>query len=151
MSSNQDQINQLLLRLESLLKRQEVFSKEIEDLRDEIILLKRVQTGKASDKETIIEAEVIKEVSLKEPVKPVSDSAPKKLYRDIDHIILGGVCSGLAEYLNLSRLLVRFLWVLVSFMYGLGFIAYIILWIVLPKTKKETVSSQQLAHRPIRI
>jgi len=146
MSGNQDQINQLFLRLESLLKRQEVFSKEMEDLRDEIILLKRVQTGIASENETIIEAEDIKEVSVKEPVKPVSGSTPKKLYRDIDHIILGGVCSGLAEYLNLSRLLVRFLWVLVSFLYGLGFIAYIILWIILPKTKKETFSSQQPAQ-----
>ncbi|MDZ7612728.1 MAG: PspC domain-containing protein [Flavobacteriaceae bacterium] len=143
MSDRQDQINQLLNRLETLLKRQEDFTKEVQVLRDEIILLKRSQTGITSEKETGIEAEVNKEVSVKDPEKPVTGSATKKLYRDINHNILGGVCAGLAEYLNLSRILVRFLWVLVSFIYGLGFIAYIILWIVLPKIKKETFLSQQ--------
>ena len=149
MGNNQKQIDQLINRLETLLKRQEDFSKEVQDLKDEIILLKRTETGTPSQKETGLEAEVIKKVFAKEPAKPVTGSEPKKLYRDLNYNILGGVCAGLADYLNLSRILVRFLWVLVSLIYGLGFIAYIILWIVLPKTKKETfIKQQQLQASP---
>lgn len=146
MDSYQDQIDQLVTKLEALLKRQEDFSKEVLDLRDEIGLLKRPQTEIPTEKETGTKALSLKEVPLKEPSEPLSVRAPKKVYRDINHNILGGVCAGLAEYLSVSRILIRFLWVLISFIYGLGFIAYIILWVVLPKAKKETFIRPQQAQ-----
>src|ERR1035437_6929507 len=57
----------------------------------------------------------------------------KKLYRDEYHKVLGGVCSGLAEYFEMDVTIVRLLFAFTFFIMGVGFIPYIILWIVLPK------------------
>jgi len=57
----------------------------------------------------------------------------KKLYRDEYHKVLGGVCSGLAEYFDMDVTVVRLLFAFTFFVMGVGFIPYIILWIVLPK------------------
>lgn len=57
---------------------------------------------------------------------------PKKLYRDTQNQSIGGVCSGLAEYLNMDVSTVRILMVLVVLFTGVGIIPYIVLWIVLP-------------------
>lgn len=57
----------------------------------------------------------------------------KKLYRDEYHKVLGGVCSGLAEYFEMDVTVVRLLFAFTFFIMGVGFIPYIILWIVLPK------------------
>lgn len=46
---------------------------------------------------------------------------------------LGGVCAGLAEHFDLDPIVVRILAVLVSVMtFGLGIIAYVVLWVRLP-------------------
>jgi phage shock protein PspC (stress-responsive transcriptional regulator) len=45
---------------------------------------------------------------------------------------LGGVCAGLADYFDLDPTLVRVVWLLAFFCAGAGFLAYVILWIVLP-------------------
>jgi len=57
----------------------------------------------------------------------------KKLYRDEYHKVLGGVCSGLAEYFDMDVTVVRLLFAFSFFVGGVGFIPYIILWVVLPK------------------
>ena len=56
----------------------------------------------------------------------------KKLYRDPYHKIIGGVCAGLAEYLDMDITVVRLLFAFAFFIMGVGLIPYIILWIVLP-------------------
>ncbi|MBL4677063.1 MAG: PspC domain-containing protein [Mucilaginibacter sp.] len=57
----------------------------------------------------------------------------KKLYRDEQHKSIGGVCAGLADYFNMDVSIVRLIFVLALVLKGVGFIPYIILWIVLPK------------------
>jgi len=57
----------------------------------------------------------------------------KKLYRDEYHKVFGGVCAGLAEYFDMDVTIVRLLFAFGFFMAGVGFVPYIILWIVLPK------------------
>src|SRR5665213_136912 len=52
----------------------------------------------------------------------------KRLYRDENSKILGGVCSGIAAYFGVDPVIVRILF-LVS---GIGFLAYILLWIFVP-------------------
>ncbi|MFA3781443.1 PspC domain-containing protein [Melioribacteraceae bacterium 4301-Me] len=60
-----------------------------------------------------------------------------KLYRSRKFRVLGGVCGGLAEYLNLDPVLVRVLFVIIALINGLGILLYIILWIVLPEESFE--------------
>ena len=57
----------------------------------------------------------------------------KKLYRDEYHKVLGGVCSGLAEYFEMDVTIVRLLFAFTFFIMGAGLGTYIILWIVLPR------------------
>jgi Putative stress-responsive transcriptional regulator len=64
----------------------------------------------------------------------------KKLYRQLDDKILGGVCSGLAEYFEIDTVLVRVLFVIAFFFCSMGFWLYIILWIIMPKTPKKTIT-----------
>ena len=64
--------------------------------------------------------------------------AVKRLYRDPDNKSLGGVCSGLALYMNLDISLVRVLFFISLFMGGIGFWAYIIFWLVAPLATTAT-------------
>ena len=56
------------------------------------------------------------------------DLKGKKLYRDENHKILGGVCSGIAAYIGIEPIIVR----LIFIFSGIGFIAYILLWAFVP-------------------
>ena len=56
----------------------------------------------------------------------------KKLQRDTQHKVIGGVCSGLANYLGLDTSLVRLFFAIAFFIFSTGFWIYIILWIVMP-------------------
>ncbi len=58
---------------------------------------------------------------------------PRKFYRDYDNRAIGGVCSGLAQYLNIDVVLVRILFVVLTLLGSAGIWVYIILWIVAPK------------------
>lgn len=67
----------------------------------------------------------------------------RKVFRDPDDKILGGVASGLSAYFDIDALWIRLLFVIFFFMGG-GLIAYIILWIVIPKA---TSTAQKLQMR----
>jgi phage shock protein C len=54
------------------------------------------------------------------------------LNRSRDHKMIAGVCGGIAEHYGWSVGLVRFLFLLTG-LFGAGEIAYIVLWIVMPK------------------
>jgi phage shock protein PspC (stress-responsive transcriptional regulator) len=55
------------------------------------------------------------------------------LYRHSADKVLGGVCGGVAEYLNWDPVLVRALWVVLTLVTsGAGFLAYLALWLLLP-------------------
>lgn len=57
----------------------------------------------------------------------------KKLYRDADDVMIAGVCAGLGHYLNIEARWVRILALCSIFLYGAGILAYIILWIAIPR------------------
>lgn len=66
------------------------------------------------------------------------DEKIKKFYRDEDDKVLGGVCGGLAAYFGVDVSVIRLLFVISVFVFGTGFLAYIILWIVAPKAETLT-------------
>ncbi|MDR2954208.1 MAG: PspC domain-containing protein [Prevotella sp.] len=59
----------------------------------------------------------------------------KKLYRDSDNKIIGGVCGGLAAYFNIDATLIRILFAFTAFFYGVSFFLYLILWLAIPRTR----------------
>jgi len=60
----------------------------------------------------------------------------KRLYRQMKDKMLGGVCSGLAEYFEIDPVIIRVLFVAAFFLGSMGFWMYIILWIIVPKAPK---------------
>lgn len=56
----------------------------------------------------------------------------KRLYRSKRDCIIGGVAGGLAEYFDIDPTIVRILWVLLALADGIGVVAYIIAWIIVP-------------------
>jgi phage shock protein C len=58
---------------------------------------------------------------------------PKRLFRSRKDRILGGVCGGLGTYFNLDPVLMRVIWVVLFFFAGVGILAYILAWIIVPE------------------
>ena len=71
-----------------------------------------------------------------------------RLYRDSNDKFIGGVCSGIATYLNVDPAVVRLLFAIIGFGTGIGFLAYIILWIVLPPKDLEGYRGKRLYRNP---
>jgi len=57
----------------------------------------------------------------------------KRLYRDEQNKMLGGVCAGLAEYFDMDITVMRLLFAFTFLLMGVGLGTYIILWIVIPR------------------
>ncbi len=58
----------------------------------------------------------------------------RRLYRDPEHRVIGGVCGGLGAYFNMDPVILRIIFaVLFIVTTGAAFLAYIILWIAVPK------------------
>jgi len=57
----------------------------------------------------------------------------KKLERDTENNWLGGVCSGLGNYFNIDANLIRLAFIIAFIGWGVGIVAYIILWILMPE------------------
>lgn len=124
-----------------------------------------------SGKEAVVSMDVVKEVVniLGRPeiideetgnsnYEPSQDRGPrttqKRVFRNPDNKVFGGVCSGLATYFNIDTVLVRILFVvfflgfsLLGFHFGGGsfmIVTYIVLWLVIPEAK--TVEQRCAMH-----
>lgn len=63
----------------------------------------------------------------------------RRLFRDEDHAILGGVCAGIAAYLDVDPVWVRLATVILAFMsLGTIIVLYVVLWLIVPAA--ETTS-----------
>ncbi|MCU0391864.1 MAG: PspC domain-containing protein [Thermoflexibacter sp.] len=84
---------------------------------------------------------------------PISDNLPedskvKKLFRNPDKRILGGVASGLASYFGADETVIRLLFVIGIPLGGTGFIIYLILWVITPEAKTLT-DKMQMEGEPV--
>ncbi|MCW5912547.1 MAG: PspC domain-containing protein [Cyclobacteriaceae bacterium] len=71
----------------------------------------------------------------------------KKMYRDRERRVIGGVAGGVAAFFGADLAIIRLLFV-ISGIFGVGFLAYIILWIVLPEAKTIT-EKMQMQGEPV--
>ena len=60
-------------------------------------------------------------------------TARQRLVRPKHDRKIAGVCAGFAEYFGLDVTIVRVVWLITAIMTGIGFIPYIIAWIVMPE------------------
>ena len=64
----------------------------------------------------------------------------KKLYRNPNNKMLAGVCSGLAEYINIDPTIVRVIWALVG-LSGTGIIAYLVCALIIPEKPSNIIDA----------
>ena len=70
--------------------------------------------------------------------------AHKKLYRSKKERMIGGVCGGIAEHLDADPTIIRLGWVLLTLLsVGLGLIAYLIAWLIVPEKKDSTTNKKK--------
>lgn len=73
-----------------------------------------------------------------------------RMYRDPDHRIIGGVCSGMGAYWNIEPLVVRIIFLALLLAGGIGAMIYLILYIVLPEAK-TTAQKIEMKGEPVNI
>jgi len=62
----------------------------------------------------------------------------KRLYRSKKDRILGGICAGLGEHLDVDPNIIRLIWAAVTVLsFGVGIIVYILAWILIPEPGPE--------------
>ena len=81
-------------------------------------------------------------------------SAPKRLLRRSAAGRIGGVCAGIAEYLDTDVALVRLAWVVLSIVPGAfigGALVYLVAWILIPDSPEPaaTDASARRLHRSV--
>ena len=64
-----------------------------------------------------------------------------KLVRNTHDEMIGGVCSGIANYLNIDPVIVRLVFVLLALGGGHGILAYLILWVLMPTNEAPTAKA----------
>lgn len=72
---------------------------------------------------------------------------PSRLYRSRSEKMIAGVSGGLGEYFDVDPVLIRLLFVVTSFISGAGILAYIILWIVVPREDDAAVRMEDRLRR----
>ncbi len=74
----------------------------------------------------------------------------RRMYRNPDQRIIGGVCSGLGAYFGIEPVIVRILFIILAFLGALGIILYLILYIVLPEAR-TTAQKIEMKGNPVNI
>lgn len=72
----------------------------------------------------------------------------RRLYRDPENEVIGGVCGGIGEFFNIDPVIIRILFVVFTLLYGSGILIYILLWIAIPEAR---TTAQKLEMRGERI
>lgn len=72
----------------------------------------------------------------------------KKMFRDPEKKVLAGVSGGVAAYFGIDITIVRILFIVFTFVWGTGFLVYIILWVILPEAHTLT-DRMQMQGEPV--
>jgi phage shock protein C len=71
-------------------------------------------------------------------------SEQKKLYRSSTNRMIGGVCSGLGQYLSIDPVLVRLAFIVLALANGIGVLLYFVMWLVVPGDAEHDLSGEDM-------
>lgn len=74
----------------------------------------------------------------------------KKLYRDGENAMVGGVLAGLGHYFKVDTVWMRIIFIILVLFYGTGILLYLILWIIVPEAK-TTSQILEMQREPVNI
>jgi len=67
----------------------------------------------------------------------------KKLVRSEEKRVIGGVCAGIAQYFGVDPVLVRLIFAALALVQGVGVIAYLIIWFVVPTEANQELGGEE--------
>lgn len=139
-----DKLNKYLSEISRHFKSKKGHEDIINDIENRIVELFQ---QKLTDKKQVINIDDVNEIigimghpsdfdqDSEEEANPYMDTRkkrPKRLYRDIDNRVIGGVCSGLGAYFNVDQLWFRVAFIISLFIGGAGALIYLVLWVITP-------------------
>jgi phage shock protein PspC (stress-responsive transcriptional regulator) len=86
--------------------------------------------------------------SSEEIPKETSQTIKRKLFRDPDNKIIGGVAGGIAAYFGVDSIVIRLILALIILAGGSGLLIYVVLWAIIPEAKTQT-EKMQMKGEPI--
>lgn len=157
-----ESLQNYLDRLEAKLSNEKGGKDIIEDIE---LRIAELCSLRLNDKKQVIELSDIEEIlsTLGDPSLFVDESeesgeyqsqnasakSEKRLFRDTDNEMIGGICAGIANYTNVDIVIIRAIFVGFFFM-GFGFPLYIVLWIITPKAN-TTIDKLRMQGKPITV
>ncbi len=154
-----ERLDRYIEKLKSYFRNTEGNEEIIADIEGRIA---EILQGKVRDGKEVINLEDIEEVigvmgqpdefdAGEEPAPGPAGHIPqsKRLYRDPERKILGGVCSGIAAYFFIDPLWIRILFIFLAFS-GFGLLLYLILWIAVPEAR-TTAEKLEMRGQPVNI
>jgi len=88
------------------------------------------------------EIEEISQSNEKQSSNKKGNEKTRRFYRNPNDTVISGVCSGLAAYFGIDSVIIRIIFILLTFVKGLGLIIYLVLFFIMPKAN---TSAQKLA------
>ncbi len=144
-SSGQDEIiKDIEMRVSELLNEKQKTEKHVVGLKDvdEVIAVMGQPEDYRIDEEGIGNASTNYSSS--------TSTGSRKLYRDKDGGMIGGVLAGLGHYFGIDKVWLRIFFLIMFFAWGTGVLAYIILWIVMPEAV-TTAEKLEMTGEPVTI
>ena len=153
-------------RLHVILQNEEGSKDIIEDIE---LRIAEICSTKLNDSKTVIELTEIEEIleALGDPTEYVeneefeetasgtktnytNEKGDRRLFRDTDSAVLGGICAGIANYFSIDVVIVRILFTVIGIFGGFGIPLYIILWFIIPRAE-TTIDRLRMKGRPITV
>jgi len=79
----------------------------------------------------------------------LAEDAPRRLYRNVDNALLGGVLSGVASFFKINPLWLRLAFIILIFVsFGLAVLLYVVFWLIVPPAQ-TAAEKLQMAGRPV--
>ncbi|MDP4225834.1 MAG: PspC domain-containing protein [Bacteroidota bacterium] len=72
----------------------------------------------------------------------------KRMYRDPDNRVLGGVCGGIGAFWNFDPIFMRILFIILFLLYGSGLLIYLLMWIIIPEAKTPEQKEEMRGQAP---
>lgn len=129
----------------------ELFNKKMETEGKDVILDVWVDEviARMGKPEDFMEEEDAEEANTEPPQgQPAEGRIKRRMYRDPDHRVIGGVCSGLGAYFNIDPVILRIIFFILVWVYGIFLLIYIMLWIAVPKARTTAEKLEMKGQEP---
>lgn len=140
-SAQKDVVEEVELRMAELLRERGIGEDRV-IVSEDVDFLKQ-QLGKPGDFKDEAEARETYETS-------DETETPRRLYRDTEHALIGGVAAGLAAYFHIDVVIVRILFLIALFSGGWGLLVYLCMFVIVPEAKTPS-ERLQMHGKPVTV